>query len=292
MRTFKDCIPCFYKQADNAAVIAGASEVQRKQIADALSKIISESTGEECPPFMGKKLYQLVIKVTGVKDPFKKIKEKSNKLAIRLYPHLKHMVESSRDRLLTAVMLAIIGNIIDYGAKQSFDIDRELNDILNPDFDIHSNHKKSIFEFDEFKKSLSNTDSVLYIADNTGEVIFDKVLIEEMGKSVTYVVRENPIINDALAEDAVFCGIDKIAKVISSGCDAPGVILDDCNEEFIRLYNSSKMIISKGQGNFEALSTRDSRPIFYLFRVKCDVVANHVGFSVGDIILKNNLNIT
>jgi len=128
----------------------------------------------------------------------------------------------------------------------------------------------------------------MYLADNAGEVVFDRLLIEELveelGKQVNYVVRDKPVINDALIEDALFFGINRTAKVISSGSDAPGTLLKYCSPEFIRLYQKAELIISKGQGNYEALSGED-RPIFFLFRVKCPVIAEDVGCNVGDMIL-------
>lgn len=289
MKSYKDCIPCFYKQARESARIAGANEFQQKIIRDELGEILKRYPMEECPPYMGRILYKLVSKVTGKKDPYDKIKRQSNKLALRLYPELKRKIQDSPDRLLTAVTLAIIGNIIDYGAKHSFDIDKETSDLLDPDFDIHNAYKKALFDYVAFKKTLAKTDSVLYLADNTGEVVFDRLLIEEMHKDVIYVVRENPIINDALKADAITCGIDKIAKIISSGCDAPGAMLEYCNKRFLKIFNSAKMIISKGQGNFEALNDVKTHPIFFLFRVKCDVVSKHIGFNVGDMVLKSNI---
>jgi hypothetical protein len=288
MNTHKDCIPCFFKQAKEAAKIADATEVHQQQIVSKLTEMIDNFSYLECPPFMGRRLYQLVARVTGKKDIFKDIKYKSDEFAIKLYPELKKRIEDSDDKLLSAVMLAIIGNIIDYGAKHSFDIKKEIDKILNPNFDICHNYRKALFEFDKFKRALNKTDSVLYLADNAGEVVFDRILIEEMKKKVIYVVRERPIINDALREDATICGIDKVAEVISSGCDGPGLMLRYCNKVFLKLFNSAKMIISKGQGNFEALSREDRCPIFFLFRVKCDVVAEYLGFNVGDIILKAN----
>ncbi|MBM3248068.1 MAG: DUF89 family protein [Candidatus Omnitrophica bacterium] len=289
MKSYKDCIPCFYKQARESARIAGAKESQQKKIRDELAEILKRYPMEECPPYMGRILYKIVSKVTGKKDPYEKIKRQSNKMALSLYPELKRKIQDSPDRLLTAVILAIVGNIIDYGAKHSFDIDKEINDLWNPDFDIHNAHKKALFDYVSFKKALAKTDSILYLADNAGEVVFDRVLIEEMDKKVTYVVRENPIINDALKEDAITCGIGKIAKIISSGCDGPGVMLKYCNKKFLKLFNSAKMIISKGQGNFEALNNVKSRPIFFFFRVKCDVVGRRLGFEIGDMILKSNI---
>jgi hypothetical protein len=110
-------------------------------------------------------------------------------------------------------------------------------------------------------------------------------LIEEMKKPVTYAVRGKPIINDATYEDAVQAGIDTVATILSSGTDAPGAILKTCSSEFKEVYNNSKFIISKGQGNYEALSN-ERRPIFFLLKTKCHVIANDIGISEGDIILK------
>ncbi|HEC92753.1 MAG TPA: DUF89 family protein, partial [Candidatus Atribacteria bacterium] len=128
----------------------------------------------------------------------------------------------------------------------------------------------------------------IYLADNAGEVVFDRLLIEELveelGKEVIYVVRGKPIINDALIEDALFCGINKVAKITSSGSDAPGTILQHCSLEFIKLYQDADLIISKGQGNYESLSEED-RPIFFLFKAKCPVIARDVGCNVGDMVL-------
>ena len=99
------------------------------------------------------------------------------------------------------------------------------------------------------------------------------------------MVRSNPIINDALVEDAIICGIHKYARIISSGCDAPGCILSLCSDEFRELYNSAELIISKGQGNYEGLSD-EHRPIFFLLKAKCSVVAADIGVPQGSILLK------
>ena len=141
----------------------------------------------------------------------------------------------------------------------------------------------------EFKEALRKSHFILYLADNAGEVVFDKVLIEEIkslypDKEIIYAVREKPIINDALISDAYFCGIDKVAQVISSGCDAPGTVLSLCSQDFLKVYKKADMIISKGQGNFEALWGKRDR-IFFLFMAKCPVVAKEVGSRVGEKIL-------
>ena len=288
MRTYLDCIPCFYRQALDAARIAGADKLIQKKIIDELSQLIPDFPLEASPPEMGREIYSLVGKISGVKDPFKEIKENSNKFALKLYPKLKQEINNSEDRLLTAVKLSIIGNIIDYGAKNSLNVVEEIDHLFQGNFIINNENNSTTFKYNQFKEALNKVDTIIYLADNAGEVVFDRLLIEELveelGKQVIYVVRGKPIINDALIEDALFCGINEIAKIISSGSDAPGTLLKYCSPEFIRLYQKAELIISKGQGNYEALSEED-KPIFFLFRAKCPVIADDVDCNVGDMVL-------
>lgn len=280
MRTYLDCIPCFFKQALKAARMAGADEDVQKKILDNLAAEVPNFPLSSSPPEMGRIVYRLVREITSEEDPFKKVKDKYNKIALNIYPDLKDKVAHSKDRLLTAIRLAVAGNIIDFGVDNPFVLEKEIEDVFRKDF--------AIFDYQEFKETLKNAKQILYLADNAGEVVFDRILIEELNKEVIYVVKDKPVINDALAEDAQFCGIDKIAEVVSNGSDAPGTILSLCSEAFLSLYETAKLIISKGQGNFEGLVGRSKAPIFFLFKVKCPVIANDVGCRVNDIVLKYN----
>ena len=288
MKTYLDCIPCFYRQALDAARITGTDEIKQKQIVDKISQLIPDFPLEASPPEMGREIYSLVGKISGVKDPFKEIKENSNKFALKLYPELKQEINNSEDRLLAAVRLSIFGNIIDYGAKNSLDVPKEIDYLFQGNFIINNENNSTTFKYKQFKKALNKVNSIIYLADNAGEVVFDRLLIEELveelGKQVIYAVRGKPIINDALIEDAIFCGINKVAKIISSGSDAPGTLLKYCSPEFIRLYQNAELIISKGQGNYESLSEED-KSIFFLFKAKCPVIAEDVGCNVGDMVL-------
>ncbi len=288
MKTYLDCIPCFYRQALEAARIAGTNEIIQKKIIDELSKLIPDFSLEASPPEMGRAIYSLVGKISGVKDPFKKIKESSNKFALKLYPKLKQEINNSEDKLLAAVKLSIIGNIIDYGIKNSLNVEEEIDHLFKGNFIINNENSSNIFKYNQFKEKLNKVNTIIYLADNAGEVVFDRLLIEELveelGKQVIYVVRGKPVINDALIEDAIFCGINKVAKITSSGSDAPGTIMKYCSSEFIKLYQNTEMIISKGQGNYEALSEED-KLIFFLLKAKCSVIAEDVGCKVGDMVL-------
>ena len=288
MKTYLDCIPCFYRQALDAARIAGADEIIQKKIVDKISQLIPDFPLEASPPEMGRAIYNLVGKISGVKDPFKEIKENSNKFALKLYPELKQEINNSEDRLSAAVKLSIIGNIIDYGAKNSLDVPKEIDYLFQGNFTINNENNSSTFKYNQFKEALNKVNNIIYLADNAGEVVFDRLLIEELvkelGKEVIYVVKGKPIINDALIEDALFCGINKVAKITSSGSDAPGTILKYCSPEFMELYQNAELIISKGQGNYETLSEED-KPMFFLFKAKCPVIAEDVGCKVGDMVL-------
>ena len=280
MRTYLDCIPCFFEQALKAARLAGADENVQKRILDSLAAEVPDFPLSSPPPEMGRIVYRLVREITGKEDPFKRIKDKYNKIALNLYPDLKEKVAHSKDRLLAAIRVALAGNVIDFGVNKPFDLEREIEDAFKKDF--------AVFDYQEFKEILEDTKQILYLADNAGEVVFDRILIEELNREVIYVVRDKPVINDALVEDAKFCGIDKIARVISNGSDAPGTILSLCSKEFLSLYETAELIISKGQGNFEGLAGEDNTPIFFLFKVKCPVIGNDIGCQIGDIILKYN----
>ncbi len=208
--------------------------------------------------------------------------------ALKLYPELKQEINNSEDRLLAAVKLSIIGNIIDYGAKNSLDVPKEIDSLFQGNFTSSNENNSSTFKYNQFKETLNKVDNIIYLADNAGEVVFDRLLIEELveelGKQVIYVVRDKPIINDALMEDAIFCGIDKAAKVTSSGSDASGTILKYCSPEFMKLYQDVELIISKGQGNYEALS-EENKSIFFLFKAKYPVITVDIGCKIGDMVL-------
>ncbi len=226
-------------------------------------------------------VYKTIYHISGIHDPFREIKKRYTSHLRSLYPELKKRIVSSKDPLYTALKFAGFGNAIDLGADPDFDLDKELKDLYGKDFDR--------CEYDAFRASLKKAHDILYIADNAGETIFDKLLIEQLDRPVKYAVRSNPIINDATVEDAEDAGVNEIAQIISSGCDAPGTILKLCSEEFKRIFNASDMIISKGQGNYETLSNI-RRPIFFLLKAKCPVIARHIDISPESIILITNRN--
>ena len=294
MRTYLECIPCFFKQALEAARLSGANNRTQKRILNQVALSIPKFSLSSSPPEMARIIHGVVKRITAKDDPYAKIKEKSNKLALSVYARLKKKVASSHDRLLMAVELAIAGNIIDYGVKNTLNVGDELKKILDKEDKAIRKENRSIFNYRAFRGALKRSKTILYLADNAGEVVFDRVLIEEIkenshSKNIIYAVKEKPVINDALAEDALIAGIGDKASIVSSGVDSPGTVLSLCSKEFLKIFRRADMIISKGQGNFEALSDC-KKPVFFLFMAKCPVIAKDVGCRLGDVILLHKAN--
>ncbi|MCD6307307.1 MAG: DUF89 family protein [Deltaproteobacteria bacterium] len=277
MRTYLDCLPCFLSQALRAARNATRDEAMIKRVLDEVGRMLADIPLESTPPESGRRIYQKVAEITGNRDPFREAKEESTREALVLYPFLKERVEASQDRLATAVRVAIAGNVIDFGPNRAFDLREEIDAAIEKE--------AAIWDYPSFREAVGEADEILYLGDNAGECVFDRVLIEELNRPVIYAVREVPVINDATREDAVAAGVDKAARIISSGTDAPGTILGTCSSEFKEIYQQAGCIISKGQGNYEALSN-ETRPIFFLLKTKCRVIADDIGVCEGDIVLK------
>lgn len=283
MKMYLDCIPCFVQQALRAGRMATSDEKKLKQILEKTGDMIKTISMHATPAEIGMEVYRIVGEVTGVQDPYKEIKKQHIAETKAIYPELEEIVAKSEDKLLTAIRIAIAGNVIDLGVKKSFNIVEDVKSILKQDF--------GVFDYSAFKKQLEKAEQVLYIGDNVGESVFDKILIKELKKPVKYAVRSIPIINDVTMEDAIASGLDELAELVDSGCKSPGIILHQSTEEFLELFNNSGLVISKGQGNFEGLSDC-KRQVFFLLKAKCGIISDHIGVAEGSIILKEHKGLT
>lgn len=233
-------------------------------------------------PAFSQTLHSILKKYTKNPDPYVVAKQKSNDLVLELYPALKKQLLGSENPFDTALRLAIAGNIIDFGISSSFDLHSTIDKVLHSDFAI--DHSAQL------KQSLSEAKTVLYLGDNAGEIVLDKLLIENMmHPDLYYVVRGAPVINDATIDDAKYVGMDIVADVISNGDNAPSTILENCSDEFKEIFNKADVIISKGQGNLEGLLGKTKKEIYFLLMVKCDVIANTLKVKKGDFVVKGNL---
>ncbi len=280
MRTYEKCFKCFEKQAERTAKLATSDADIHNKIMLLVKDYLQTVSMESTPPEIADHIYKIIADVSGNPDPYQAIKQQNIEKVKSLYPALKQKLSESDNQLEMAVRLAIAGNVIDYGLEKVMDIEQAIEEKLTQDF--------AIFDFEKFRDKLDKAEFILYLADNSGEAVLDKLLIETMGKKTVFAVKEKPVINDATLHEAEMAGMSDIAKVISSGSTAPGTLLSLCSPEFMDIFNRAPMIISKGQGNFEALSEVDA-PIFFLLKAKCPVIAKDLDVEVNDIILKSQL---
>ena len=276
MRTYLDCIPCFMSQALRTGRLLGLSDEKIRALLTEMGKKIEDIPLDDPPPKTAVMVYDLIASYTGKIDPFREVKQEATEKALALYPKLKKDVLESKAPLGRAIRLATVGNVIDFGVSSSYDLEAEIQKMLGQSF--------GRWDEEIFTEAVTRADWILYLGDNAGETVFDRLLIETLARPTTYVVREAPIINDATIEDAMAAGLEKVTGIISSGCSAPGTVMDQCSPEFLDLFRKAPVIISKGQGNYETLSDADA-PIFFLLKAKCDVVAGHLGVKNGDLVL-------
>jgi damage-control phosphatase, subfamily I len=228
---------------------------------------------DRTPPENSVPVYQAIAEITACADPYFEIKQQSNEQALALLPEFQKELEHSDDSLAVALRLAIGGNIIDYGATHSFDVDTALARCLKAPFAV--DHSR---ELQRQVKALGKGAKVLYLADNSGEIVYDSLVVRilaDLGMNVTVAVKSGAIINDALLSDAEACGLDKIATILENGTNCPGTPLATCCDPLQQAFTDADLIISKGQGNFETLSEVKAE-IFFLLTVKCSVVGAHL----------------
>jgi len=283
MRTYFDCIPCFVRQALDAARFATDDEQIHEKVLRKVLHLAAELDMSQSPPTIGQQIHRLIRHLVDNDDPYHKIKRRFNNMALKLYPKLRKQIVGSDDRLETAVRLAIAGNIIDFGINSSLDesnLHKAISESLTADF--------GNVQVESFRDATGQAEEIFYLADNAGEIVFDRLLIEQLPyEKVTVVVKGKPVINDATMEDAELAGLPKIVEVIDNGSDGPGTILENCLQSFRDRFTMADLVIAKGQGNYETLSDMDKN-IFFILKAKCAVIARDLGCEVGEMILRRS----
>ncbi len=280
MRTYLECYPCFIRQGVEAARMSGATQAQEKSIVLEILEMLLVIEDGATPPVIGTKVHQIIREITGNQDPYKQVKVEATEKALGMLPELRSIIDTSEDRLGTALRLSIAGNIIDFGPNSNYDLWEIIEQVLTQDLAIN--------DTEILLNRLQEVDSVLFLADNAGETVFDRLLIEELQKPVIYVVRGGPVLNDATLEDAVTAGIDQVAEVIDNGARVPGTVLTMSSRVFQETFNQAELIISKGMGNYETLSEVKA-PILFLLRVKCPVIGVDVSAPKDSAVIKKGL---
>ncbi len=288
MKLHLECIPCFIRQALEAIrMVTSDKKLQEKilrQCLIAASKFDTNDIGI----LTHNRIHKIIKKSAPSGDPYEEVKEKFNNICLNMTHEIKLLIAKSNNPFETSLRIALAGNIIDFGP------DSELNEDI-----IRKAIKQSLYQkldknrVNFLKDNIRHCKKVLYIGDNAGEIVFDKIFIEQLPKEkITYVVRGGPILNDSTIEDAKMVGMNNIVKVITTGIDMPAAALPLCSKEFLDEYERSDLVIAKGQGNYETLSD-EKKNIFFLLKLKCPVIVRNFNNQnkVGDIVLHSTINI-
>ncbi len=279
MELFLDCMPCMHRQVLEAARTATTDEACQARIMDSAALVLSRRAEFATAPAMAQAIHAIVRHETGVADPYAGVKRRDLDAALGLESLLWQFADGSDDPLRTALKVAVTGNVMDSAIYADLDIAACVTEELERPF--------ARCDLAELTADLASARTVLVLGDNTGETVFDKVLLAALaagGRELVYAVREAPIINDATLAEAHEAGLDAYATLVSSGSVAPGTILEDCTPEFRELFRDADVVISKGQGNFESLSS-PGRPVYFLLKAKCALVARLLDTAVGDYVL-------
>ncbi|HTP06149.1 MAG TPA: ARMT1-like domain-containing protein [Nitrospirota bacterium] len=282
VKTELECLPCFFGQITRTLNYAGVNGDRLRSILRKAEEIIARASLDEVPARTTTRIHRILREETGV-DPYKQVKDSYNRIALERLTRLRSMAAEMPDRLEGGVRIAIAGNVIDFGIYESVDLDRSLSESFVLPL--------SSSDYHNFAQAVANARRILYLCDNAGEIVFDRVLIETLrdrGKDVTAVVKGSPVINDATLDDASTAGLTECAVVIDNGNDGIGTLLEACSQQFMDAYRSADLIISKGQANYETLVQEKDARTFFLFKVKCPVVARVLNRVNGDIALMGN----
>ena len=285
-----ECIVCFLRQALKACRIVNASRDTTFNVIRNVMRVLMEHSWNVTPPDIAKHVYRVIRSSLGVHDPYARIKRLSNELMLKIYREVKDYVMRSEDPLRTAVMASIVANLIDFAVIDDVrTISLRFKELLNN----YLRKGAAIDDYDKLREYVLRSDKLLFFADNAGEIVMDKLLLEVMEyvrgnpfNKVTFVVKGGPIINDATVEDAKYIGITEIPnvnlRIVSNG--DPGTGPDIRDEEVKRWFYSHELVILKGQGNYEAFS--NVKNTFFLLISKCNVVSKALNVDIGDAVIK------
>ncbi|MCM1989380.1 damage-control phosphatase ARMT1 family protein [Oceanirhabdus seepicola] len=284
MKVTYECLTCLVRQSTEAArMVTEDIELQQKIIKHTLQEV-GKLDFSETAPYLGSIIHKYIKEISNNPDPYKELKAKYNDVAFQICEDLKlsELVKSSDFPLDTACRLAMAGNIIDFSVSILVE-EEQVRETIEKCFKANIHGSTA----DELLDAANKANKILYLADNSGEIVFDKFLINELPKEkITYVVKGEPVVNDATMDDAVSVGMIDLVRVIDNGSDAQGTIFDLCSDEFKNEFEEADLIISKGQANYETLSDVQNKEMFFLLKAKCKSVANNIECIQGDLVMK------
>ena len=283
MKISYECGPCFLRQAREAMDLSTDDEMLKMEIMEEIFQFLSKNFKEDTNSnSTGSAMHNIIKRKTGCTDPYHQEKIEGNEIALKYLPEVKRILEDD-DSLENYVKIAIIGNILDFGA---FTLDDDIESVIKESLGKNLVVKDIV----EFENSLKTHDKVLYLVDNTGEIVFDKLLlskIKEYDLDITIAVKSEPILNDACMPEALDAGLDEFGNLVEIGCGTVGYVDSEISDEFREIFNSHKFIISKGMGNYEGLTEIDlsDKDIYFLLCAKCNTISRDIGVNLHDMLL-------
>ncbi|MCX8159442.1 MAG: ARMT1-like domain-containing protein [Candidatus Saccharicenans sp.] len=281
MKAESECYLCLLGQVLRTAGVLGLEEAETRALAREACAFLARADFDRTPPEISEDLYYFLAGLTGHPDPYRILKKEHIERALKLYPELKKLAATSPDPLRTALEISLAGNVIDFGANSEDDWLKDGRFLSPGPFGID--------DYQQFKEDLQRADRIVFLGDNAGETVFDRLFIEISGRRPVYAVRQAPIINDATLEEALESGLAAVAELVVSGCRAPGTVYERCSPEFKNILDQADLVISKGQGNFECLE-QVRGPFYFLLKAKCRVVSRYLGVPQGSLIIMRSRN--
>ncbi|MCD6235580.1 MAG: DUF89 family protein, partial [Thaumarchaeota archaeon] len=276
------------------AVKATEDEALRERAVGEVLKWLTEnySSKDLTPNLLHTYAYRIVQRITGNPDPFKHVKEQSNRLALEILPQVEAELEKKRDlaeRFRFAALAAICGNSLDFEVEgHEVSLENLKTSLINC-----LGESLAVDDTPSLMKTLSKARKVIYLIDNAGEIAFDKPFIrlisESFGVKVLAAVKSGPVLNDATMEDAEAVGLGEVAEVIETGSSSIGLVLEECSSEFLEELRGADIVIAKGQGYYESITEIEdsiAKPLYYVLKAKCEAVARSIGVKKGDNVVK------
>lgn len=280
MKLHLACVPCLIRQAQELMQLSGLSPDSRLGLLAHVRHFLTQLDWNQSPPRLGQMLHCFLRHLLGDPDPYATVKHRLTRRAHKLYPAWHRQFHRAFPSLEAAVRLAIVGNLLDVGAKTQLD-DRSVQAAFEDAL------AASLWgSVEELAPAIQRARSILYLADNAGEIVFDRDRLAQLPAGrFALVVRGGPVLNDATLADARQAGLNSGCEILSNGSDAPGTLLDDCSPAFRERFAAADLVLAKGQGNYESLAETDKH-VFFLLKVKCGVLAGALDCPVGSLVLR------
>ena len=279
------CVECIINQSRRVTEAIGADDTLNRRIVSRVETLGADFDFSKSPPEVASYVYEQMAELAGMDDLYAELKEHATQKAKTFLPQLRLELQKSSNKLLTAIKIAVAGNVIDLAAEVTFDLNEEMDKVFETNF--------AYDDFEKLEVALQKASTLLYIGDNVGEHIFDYLCIETLQElypalEIYYMVRGNPIINDVTMLEAKAAGFERLCHLVDSGVNTPGFTYERANAQSQKLFDEADLVLTKGMGNYECLSPSPRKNLCYLLKVKCNVVARSLGQAVGDLVCKMN----